>query len=164
MEGDTRVNTGTYHLSELQDIVGTELGPGPWFVMDQKRIDTFAEATDDFQWIHVDTERARQGPFGGTVAHGYLTLALVAPLLDGLVRVEGIAMGVNYGLDRVRFPSPVISGSRLRARVTLTSLEPVGPHALQAAFEMTMEVEGGVRPACVATVLCRYFRAPEDPV
>lgn len=153
----------TCDVSALKDLIGVEIGPGPWLVVDQKRIDTFAEATGDYQWIHVDTERAQEGPFGATVAHGYLTLALVAPLLEGLVRVEGIAMGVNYGLDRVRFPSPVISGSRLRARVTLTSLEPVGPTAVQAAFAMTMEVEGGVKPACVATVLCRYFRASEVP-
>ena len=157
------MTTVTYELSALEDIVGTELGPGPWLVVDQERIDTFAEATDDHQWIHVDTERARHGPFGATVAHGYLTLSLVAPLLDGLVRVEGVAMGVNYGLDRVRFPAPVISGSRLRARAVLAPWSRPGAGAVQAAFEVTIEIDGGPKPACVATVLCRYYRQPEEP-
>ena len=148
----------TSALGALPDIVGTELGPGPWLVVDQKRIDTFADAADDHQWIHVDSVGARQGPFGANVAHGYLTLSLVAPLLDALVRVDGVAMGVDYGLDRVRFPSPVTSGSRVRARAVLRSVEPVSPSAVLAAFEVTIEVEGSAKPACVATVLCRYYR------
>ena len=120
------MTTVTYEVGALENIVGTEFGPGPWLVVDQERIDTFAEATGDHQWIHVDPERAKQGPFGATVAHGYLTLSLVAPLLEGLVRVEGATMAVNYGLDRVRFPAPVVSGSRLRARAVLASVEPAG--------------------------------------
>jgi len=149
----------TYEVGALQHVVGTEFGPGPWLVIDQERIDTFADATDDHQWIHVDPDRAKQGPFGATVAHGYLTLSLIAPLLEGLVRVEGATMAVNYGLDRVRFPAPVVSGSRLRARAVLTSVEPAGPGSVQAAFQVTIEVDGGGKPVCVATALCRYYSA-----
>jgi acyl dehydratase len=147
-------------LEALPELVGEELGPGPWLVVDQKRINTFADATDDHQWIHVDPQRAKSGPYGATVAHGYLTLALVAPLLEGLIQVTGVAMGVNYGLDRVRFPAPVVSGSRIRVRAILESAKPVSPSAVQATFAVTIEVEGGSKPACVATVLCRYFRTP----
>ncbi len=153
------MTTVTYEVGALEHIVGTEFGPGPWLVVDQERIDTFADATDDHQWIHVDPERAKQGPFGATVAHGYLTLSLVAPLLEGLVRVEGATMAVNYGLDRVRFPAPVVSGSRLRARAVLASVEPAGAGSVQAAFQVTIEVDGGGKPACVATALCRYYSA-----
>jgi acyl dehydratase len=153
-------STVTYDVRDLQSIIGDELGPGSWLRVDQRRIDTFADATDDHQWIHVDTDRAREGPFGATVAHGYLTLALVAPLLEGLVQVEGVAMGINYGLNRVRFPAPVTAGSRVRARATLASVQSTGLDAVQATFEVTIEVEGGVKPACVATVLCRYFGLP----
>jgi acyl dehydratase len=156
-------STVTYDLGALHSIIGSELGPGSWLRVDQHRIDTFADATDDHQWIHVDADRARKGRFGATVAHGYLTLSLVAPLLEGLLQVDGVAMGINYGVNRVRFPAPVISGSRVRARATLNSLEPTGPGAVQATFEVTIEVEGGNKPACVATVLCRYFRLPGTP-
>lgn len=143
-------------LSGLVDAVGSELGPGPWLQVDQQRIDTFADATDDHQWIHTDPERAAQGPFGATVAHGYLTLSLVAPLLDALVVVDGAAMGVNYGLDRVRFPAPVTAGSRVRAGAVLAEVRPVGG-GVQARFDVTIEIEHGAKPACIATVLCRFY-------
>lgn len=147
-------------LPDLAELVGSELGPGPWLRVDQRRIDTFADATDDHQWIHTDPERAAHGPFGATVAHGYLTLGLVAPLLDALLVVDGAAMGVNYGLDRVRFPAPVTAGSRVRARAVLVELDPV-PGGVQARLDVTVErdagVEDGGKPACVATVLCRFY-------
>lgn len=155
MTAPTRVN-----LSALADLVGTELGPGPWLEVDQRRIDTFADATDDHQWIHTDPERASRGPFGSTVAHGYLTLGLVAPLLDALVVVDGAAMGINYGVDRVRFPAPVLAGGRIRARAVLADLAPVAPGAVQARFDVTVELDGSARPACVASVLCRFLSAP----
>ncbi|MBT2384108.1 MaoC family dehydratase, partial [Streptomyces sp. ISL-11] len=101
---------------ELRAAVGEELGPGDWLEVDQKRIDLFAEATGDHQWIHVDAERAAAGPFGTTIAHGYLTLSLLAALVPPLMRAEGARMGINYGLNKVRFPAPVPAGSRLRAR------------------------------------------------
>ncbi|MDR6174682.1 acyl dehydratase [Nocardioides zeae] len=145
-------------LRDLADAVGSVLGPGPWRQVDQQRIDTFADATDDHQWIHTDPERAAAGPFGATVAHGYLTLSLVPTLLGALVVVDGAAMGVNYGLDRVRFPAPVTAGSRVRASAVLAEVQPVGG-GVQARFDVTIEVEHGAKPACIATVLCRFYGA-----
>jgi len=124
--------------------------------MDQSRIDTFADATEDHQWIHVDPQRAAAGPFGTTVAHGFLTLSLVPYFAGQLRRIEGARMGINYGLDKVRFPAPVPAGARIRARSTLISCEPAGD-AAHLVTRVTIEVEGGAKPACVADVVTRLY-------
>ena len=143
----------TFHgVDELEKAVGTHLGYSDWHEVTQEQIDLFADATGDHQWIHVDPERAAQGPFGGTIAHGYLTLSLVPKLVWQVYSVEGLKMGVNYGSNKVRFPSPVPVGSRLRAGVELVSLER-GPGGAQATTRVTIEREGGDKPACVAEIL-----------
>ena len=141
---------------ELTDHVGAQFGPTEWLVIDQARIDRFAEATDDHQWIHVDPEAAADGPFGATIAHGYLTLALVNRFMPDLLTVTDASMGVNYGCERVRFPSPVRVGSRIRGRGELVSTEPAGG-GLQVLVRVTVEIEGQERPACVADTLSRFF-------
>lgn len=135
-------------IQELAQAVGTHLGYSDWHTVTQKQIDTFAEATGDHQWIHVDPVKAAQGPFGGTIAHGYLTLSLVPMLVWQVYQVEGLAMGVNYGADKLRFPSPVPVDSRVRAGVELLSLLP-GGGGYQARTKVTIEREGGDKPACV---------------
>jgi len=153
METDTAI-------AAIEASVGTESGPTDWFTVDQARINMFADATEDHQWIHVDTERAAAGPFGGTVAHGFLTLSLV-PYLAGQLRRAGdntgVKMGINYGLDRVRFPAPVPAGARVRARSTLISCDRVGDAALQLVNRVTIEVEGSEKPACVADTVSRLY-------
>lgn len=146
-------------LAALEASVGTETGPTDWFTIDQARIDAFADATGDHQWIHVDPQRAANGPFGTTVAHGFLTLSLIPFLAAGLSRVDGVTMGINYGLDRVRFPAPVPSGSRVRARATLISCQPVQgvPDAAQLVRRVTIEIEGNAKPACVADMVSRLY-------
>jgi acyl dehydratase len=141
---------------ELSDAVGEELGPTDWLEVTQERVDAFADATGDHQWIHVDPARAGAGPFGTTIAHGYLTLSLVNYFLPEVVEVKGMAMGVNYGLDRVRFPAPVPVGARLRGGVEVLAVDDVAG-GVQAAMRVTVEIEGGDRPACVADVLSRYL-------
>ncbi|MDR7274674.1 MaoC family dehydratase [Catenuloplanes atrovinosus] len=136
---------------------GEHLGFSDWTVVGQPRIDAFAAATGDDQWIHVDPARAAQGPFGTTIAHGYLTLSLIPALSWQVYRIEGVRMGINYGLDRVRFPAPLPSGSRVRAGVQLVSVTPVGGDALQIAAEVTIEREGGDKPVCVARTLSRVY-------
>ena len=144
---------------DLLDAVGKHLGHSEWVSVDQGRIDLFAEATGDHQWIHVDPEAASAGPFGATIAHGYLTLALTNLLLPEIVRVEGISMGVNYGVNRVRFPQPVLVGSRLRASATLTSADELpGGSGVQTVITITVEIEGQVKPACVAESVSRFLR------
>lgn len=143
--------------ADLKAAVGTESGPTDWFTIDQSRIDGFADATEDHQWIHVDPERAAAGPFGKTVAHGFLTLSLVPYFSSKLRRVEGVAMGINYGLDRVRFPSPVPVGSRVRARSTIISCDRVGDTGVHMVSRVTIEVEGSEKPACVADTVSRLF-------
>ncbi len=142
----------------LLEAVGTELGPTEWLTVDQDRIDGFAEVTGDDQWIHVDVERARTGPFGGTIAHGYLTLALVNWFLPRLMRVEQVSMGVNYGLERVRFPDYVPAGSRIRGRGLIVAAEPV-KGGVQVTVRVTVEREGGGKPACVADTVSRFFNS-----
>lgn len=143
-------------LSALQDRIGTEVGVSDWLTVDQTRIDAFADATDDHQWIHVDRERAARGPFGTTIAHGFLTLSLVVALTADLELDMGEPkMGINYGLDRVRFISPVPSGSRIRARVRLLAADEVAG-GIQLKREVTVEREGEERPAMVAETLARY--------
>ena len=143
-------------IADLEASVGREAGPTDWFVMDQSRIDTFADATEDHQWIHVDPQRAAAGPFGTTVAHGFLTLSLVPYFAGQLRRIEGARMGINYGLDRVRFPAPVPAGARIRARSTLISVDQVGD-AAHLVTRVTIEIEGGAKPACVADVVTRLY-------
>ena len=145
------------HLAELQGLVGQELGVSDWLVVDQHRIDLFAESTGDRQWIHTDPARAAAGPFGATVAHGFLTLSLLAELGDQAFVIDDVRMGVNYGLDRVRFPAPVKSGSRVRGRFVLQAYTPLEGGGAQLAVEATVEIEGGSKPACVAVSLTRRF-------
>ncbi|MFF8954666.1 MaoC family dehydratase [Streptomyces sp. NPDC014894] len=142
---------------ELRAAVGEPLGPGDWLEIDQKRIDLFAEATGDRQWIHVDPARAADGPFGTTVAHGYLTLSLLPVLVPGVMRVEGMRMGLNYGTDKVRFPAPVPVGSRLRATAVLREVTGAADGGVQVATRVTIEREGGQKPVCVADSLSRYY-------
>ena len=144
-------------LAELETAVGREVGPTEWFTIDQARVNGFADDTEDHQWIHVDPERAAAGPFGGPVAHGFLTLSLIPYLMGQLRQVDGVKMGVNYGLDRVRFPAPVLVGRRIRARATITSLEKIGGDAVQMVTRVTIEVEGGDKPACVADIVSRFY-------
>jgi acyl dehydratase len=141
---------------ELRAAVGEQLGYTDWLEVDQKRIDLFAEATGDHQWIHVDPEKAAAGPFGTTIAHGYLTLSLLPLFGPQLIRVEGVKMGVNYGTNKVRFPSPVPVGSRLRATGKITGVEDV-TGGVQVAVAFTVEREGGDKPVCVAESVSRYY-------
>jgi acyl dehydratase len=136
-------------VDELEKAVGTHLGHSDWHTVTQKQIDTFADATGDHQWIHVDPEKAAQGPFGKTIAHGYLTLSLVPQLVWQVYKVENLAMGVNYGSNKVRFPAPVPVDSRIRAGVELVSLVP-GGNGYQLTARVTIELEGSDKPACVA--------------
>jgi len=144
-------------IDDAQSLVGQELGVSDWLEIDQKRINDFADATGDHQWIHVDPERAKDGPFGGPIAHGYLTLSLGPALLPTTIRVEGLAMAVNYGLGKVRFPSPVPVGSKVRMGAELASLTPVAEGTVQATMVFTFEVVGAPKPACVAEVIFRYI-------
>ena len=143
-------------LQELQALVGQEVGVSEWLTVDQARIDLFADATGDHQWIHVDPARAASGPFGATVAHGFLTLSLLPIFSATAFTVDDVRMGINYGLDRVRFPSPVRVGSQLRGRFVLKSFEPLEGGA-QMTVEVTMEIQGGSKPACVALSVSRRF-------
>jgi len=144
-------------LDELKARAGTDLGRSQWLEVTQERVNTFADATGDHQWIHVDLEAARSGPFGGTIAHGYLTLSLVIPMFGELLSVQGIRMGLNYGLNRVRFPTPVPVGSRIRLAAGIDSVEEVGANAMQAVVNLTVELEGSDKPACVAQAIYRYY-------
>jgi acyl dehydratase len=144
------------HLADLAALQGQAIGTSGWVEIDQARIDQFAGATGDHQWIHVDPARAAAGPFGATVAHGFLTLSLLSELAAGAFRIADTRMGLNYGLDRVRFPSPVPVGSRLRAVCVLDRHEPVEGGA-QLTLTVTIEREGGAKPACVAVWVTRHF-------
>jgi acyl dehydratase len=141
---------------DLRSAVGRLLGPTDWLVIDQSRIDKFADATGDYQWIHVDPVRAASGPFQGTIVHGYLTLALVNFFLPQLIVVSGASMGVNYGSERVRFPSVVRSGSRIRGVAEIAGVEDVRD-GVQVMIRVTVEVEGSGKPACVADTLSRFY-------
>jgi acyl dehydratase len=141
---------------EFRAAVGEELGTTGWQEIDQKRIDLFADATGDHQWIHVDPGKAARGPFGTTVAHGYLTLSLVPSFVHELVRVEGVRMAVNYGVNKVRFPAPAPVGSRLRASARVAEVTEVTGGA-QVAVTVTIEREGGDKPVCVAETVSRYY-------
>jgi acyl dehydratase len=139
----------------LLDAVGADLGTTDWVTITQDQINQFAEATLDNQWIHVDTERAKAGPFGAPIAHGYLTMSLAAYFLGQLVRVSGISMGINYGADKVRFPAPVPVGSKLRARGELIEAKEV-PGGVQVTIRVTIEREGSDKPAAIVEALTRY--------
>lgn len=145
------------HLQDLAALVGQPIGDSEWVVVDQHRIDAFAEATSDHQWIHVDAERAAAGPFGTTVAHGYLTLSLMPLLRASAFTIDDVHMGVNYGVNRVRFPAPVPSGSRVRAHFKLLAFESLpGEGWAQLTIEATIEREGSAKPVCVAELVTRH--------
>jgi acyl dehydratase len=143
-------------IDGLKALVGQQLGPTDWLEITQERVNRFADATGDHQWIHVDTERAANGPYKGTIAHGYLTLSLVSYFMPQLMKVEGFSAGINYGCDRVRFPAPVPVGSKLRASGTVEAATDV-PGGVQLTLTITLEVEGSSKPSCVATVLVRHL-------
>ncbi|HET9102886.1 MAG TPA: MaoC family dehydratase [Solirubrobacteraceae bacterium] len=143
-------------LAGLADHIGEQLGHTPWREMTQERVNLFADATDDHQFIHVDPEKAQATPFGGTIAHGFLTLSLVAAMLGDLITVTDVKMGLNYGLDKVRFPAPLPVGSRFRGGVQLVSVDDV-PGGKQAKAQVTIEVQGQEKPAMVAECLVRFY-------
>ena len=145
-------------LEELRQAEGEDLGTSGWHEVTQQAIDTFAEVTGDHQWIHVDVERAKSTPFGGTIAHGYYTLSLAPMLTAQVMALQGFAFAINYGLDRVRFPAPLPVGSRVRMHAKLTKLEDV-PGGAQMTLEFTFEREGGEKPVCVAQELARVYTA-----
>ncbi|MFC5907562.1 MaoC family dehydratase [Streptacidiphilus monticola] len=143
-------------LDELKALAGTDLGTSGWIEVTQERVNGFADATDDHQWIHTDPERAAAGPFGAPIAHGYLTLSLFIPLFTELLEVEGVTTKVNYGLNKVRFPAPVRVGSRIRLAARLAEVEEV-PGGLQITVDGTVEIEGEPKPAAVLQSLSRFY-------
>jgi acyl dehydratase len=145
--------------AELEGTEGEQFGPTDWLEIDQKRIDMFADATGDHQWIHVDPVRAKDGPFGATIAHGYLTLALVNLFLPQLIEVRGISMGLNYGLNKVRFPAVVTAGKRVRGKGEMLSVEKAPGNGVQSIMRVTVEIEGGAKPACVAETISLWYPA-----
>jgi acyl dehydratase len=147
--------TTTITLAELPGLAGTEIGTSDWIEVSQQRIDLFADATDDHQWIHVDPERAATGPFGGTIAHGFLTLSLFIPLWSSLLEISDATTLVNYGLDKVRFTSPVKAGSKVRLTATLTSVDPVPAGGFQLGVSGVVQIEGQERPAVVIEFISR---------
>jgi acyl dehydratase len=149
--------TTTTTLAELPGLVGTELGTSDWYEVTQEAVQQFADATADHQWIHLDVERAKkESPFGGPIAHGFLTLSLVVPLVAQVLTITDVKMGVNYGLNKVRFPAPVPVGSKVRARVTLKESEQVAG-GLQNILTVTVEREGGDKPVCIAEWVTRQY-------
>ncbi|HLJ07488.1 MAG TPA: MaoC family dehydratase [Acidimicrobiia bacterium] len=143
-------------LADLPGMIGKHLGQSEWHTIDQDQINRFADATGDHQWIHVDVERAKSGPFGTTIGHGYLTLSLVPIFVFQLLKVEGAKLAVNYGLNKVRFPAPVPAGSRVRMGAEVAAVEPVGG-GVQVTLSASFEIEGQSKPACVADILFRYY-------
>ena len=151
------MTTTVSSIEELNKLSGQHLGWSDWHVSGQAQVNLFADATGDHQWIHVDPERAASGPFGATIAHGYLTLSIIPSILSEVVRVEGFRFGVNYGCNKVRFPSPVKVGSKLRLGAAVGSVEDVGGDGVQAVLDITIETEGSDKPSCVAQVVYRYY-------
>ena len=144
-------------IADLQQRIGSQIGLSRWFLIDQKRIDAFADSTEDWQFIHVDPEAAKATPFGSTIAHGFLTLSMLSAIAyDALPRVSGLAMGVNYGFEKVRFVAPVRAGRRIRGRFRLDALTPRGPHEYQSRKAVTVEIEGEEKPALIADWLSLY--------
>ena len=149
--------TTTVHFDDLAFLIGVPLGATEWLTISQDRINTFADATGDPQWIHVDPERAKSGPFGTTIAHGYLTLSLIVPLFVDLLDVDGVTTKLNYGLNKVRFPAPVKVDSRIRLVAQITEVETVGGGGKQITWAGTVEIEGSDKPACVAEPVYRFY-------
>jgi acyl dehydratase len=145
-----------HDVSELRALVGEHLGYSDYVTVTQEQVNLFADATGDHQWIHVDPERAKSGPFGRTIAHGYFTLSLLPRLVGPLLLVDGITMGINYGTNKVRFPSPVPVGAELRAGATLASVEEVAG-GFQVALDVVVEVRDAAKPSCVAQILTRFY-------
>jgi acyl dehydratase len=152
------MTTTISHPKDLLTMVGDDLGSSPWVEVSQEMINLFAEATGDHQWIHVDVERAKEGPFGGPIAHGYLTLSLLIPLWSQIVEFEELGMAVNYGLNKVRFPAPVPAGGRVRVGAVLADAEEVDGDGVQATVDAVMHVEGAAKPVCVAQMVHRYYK------
>ena len=144
---------------DLLNMIGQDLGTSEWLAIPQSDIDLFATATHDDQWIHTDVERAKTGPFGGTIAHGYLTLSLLIPLWSSMLEFRQIDMAVNYGLNKVRFPTPVPAGSKVRLSASLAGAEDVGRGGIQATIDATMELDGSPKPACIAQMVHRYYQS-----
>ena len=144
-------------VDAFHELAGTQIGYSEWQTITQEQVDQFADATGDHQWIHVDPDRAKTGPFGGPIAHGYLTLSLAPALLSGMLRVDAMKFGVNYGANKVRFPSPVPVGAELRMGVTVASVEDVDD-GVQVTYDLVLEVRDAPKPACVAQVVYRYYR------
>ena len=150
------MTTTVESLEEFHSLVGQQIGYSEWQEITQQRVNVFAKATDDHQWIHVDPEAAKKGPFGGPIAHGYLTLSLGPVLLNRILVVNGMTYGINYGANKVRFPSPVPVGAELRMGVTVAGAEEVGG-GMQVVFDLVFEMKDAPKPACVAQVVYRYF-------
>ncbi len=148
----TQVNS----IDELKALIGTHVGYGEYLTVTQEAVNQFADATGDHQWIHIDPVRASAGPFGGTIAHGYMTLSLIPALLNGVMQVAGVKMGVNYGSNKVRFTSPVLVGSQVRAGSTLVSVEEI-PGGAQVTMDVVIEIKDAPKPACFAQVVTRYY-------
>jgi acyl dehydratase len=144
-------------LDEIKTLAGRDLGRSDWLEITQERVNMFADATGDHQWIHVDVERAAAGPFGGPIAHGYLTLSLVIPLFTELLEITGTTMSVNYGLEKVRFPSPVRVGSKIRLAATVAEVTEVAGNGVQMVLDFTVEIDGQPKPACVARPVYRHY-------
>ena len=151
------MSSTTTTIAELPSLKGKELGTSEWFEIKQERVNTFADATDDHQWIHVDVEAAKNGPFGGPIAHGFLTLSLFVPMWSQILVVSDMAMGVNYGLNKVRFPSAVPVGSEVRMTATLADVEETKDGGLQLTVSGVIERAGGDKPVCVVEALMRYY-------
>lgn len=145
-------------LSELTALVGQEIAVGDWLTVTQEQINLFAQATGDHQWIHVDVERAKAGPYGAPIAHGFLTLSLLPMLVKTALEIRGTRMAVNYGLNKVRFTAPVPVGSRLRARILLQACDPIENDGMQVTWQVTVEREGSDRPVCIAESVIRRYR------
>ena len=144
-------------LRDLESKVGQEVGISPWVEMTQDRIDTFAKATEDFQWIHVDPKRAKDSPFGGTIAHGFLTLSMLPRLSESTFEFSDRKMGVNYGLNKVRFTAPVLAGAKIRGRFVLARYEKIEGNGVQTTWSVTIEREGGDKPVCIAESIGRHY-------
>jgi len=144
-------------LEELAACVGQTVAVSPWTQITQEQVNQFADATGDHQWIHVDVEKAKTGPFGGTIAHGFLTLSLIPKLTESAIDMQNVRMGVNYGLNKVRFTAPVLVGSKLRAHMKLISATPIEGNGFQFAWEVSIEREGSEKPACIAETLVRFY-------
>jgi acyl dehydratase len=157
LKGKDPVTITVNGLEEIKAQAGADLGYSRWMEITQDRVNTFADATDDHQWIHVDEERAKDGPFGGTIAHGYLTLSLLIPLWSELLEVTGVRMAVNLGLNRVRFPSPVPVGSKIRAHGAMASVTEVKGGGVEVVVDLTVEIDGADKPACVAQAVYRFY-------